>query len=110
MMGASPADLAAAALSEGAVGVGANCGTRLTMTDYIELVRQLRAAAPDALVIVQPNAGTPRLEGADVVYGAEPAEFAAAAPALVAAGANILGGCCGTTPAHIAALAQVVRA
>lgn len=110
MMGASPADMADAALSEGAVGVGANCGTRLTMADYVELVRQLRAAAPDALVIVQPNAGTPRLEGADVVYGAEPAEFAAAAPALVAAGANILGGCCGTTPAHIAALARVVRA
>jgi 5-methyltetrahydrofolate--homocysteine methyltransferase len=110
MMGATPADMAAAALSEGAAGVGANCGTRLTLDDYVELTRQLRAAAPDALVIVQSNAGTPRLEGDIVVYDESPARFAAAAPSLVAAGASILGGCCGTTPAHIAALARAMRA
>lgn len=110
MMGASPADMAAAALEEGAVAVGANCGTRLTLADYVVIARELHSAAPDAIVIVQPNAGTPRLQGADVVYDASADEFAAAARDLVAAGASILGGCCGTTPAHIAALARALRA
>ena len=68
------------------------------------------AAAAGRPVIVQPNAGSPRLVDGQIIYDASAAEFEAAAPRLLAAGARLLGGCCGSTPAHIAALADVLTA
>lgn len=56
-----------------------------------------------------PNAGRPRYHEGRYLYEATPAYFAEQAVAMVAAGANIIGGCCGTTPAHIAALAKAIR-
>ena len=107
-MGVSPTAAAQAALAAGAHIIGANCGNGLA--GMLPIVREMRAAAPGTPILVHANAGLPKnVNGVDV-FPETPAEMAAQVPALVAAGANIIGGCCGTTPAHIAALRQAVAA
>jgi 5-methyltetrahydrofolate--homocysteine methyltransferase len=110
MMGTSAAEAVRRATSAGAEIVGANCGTGLSLDDYVKLAEQLVAAAGNAMVIVQPNAGSPRTENGRTVYDATPEEMAAAATRLLAAGVRIIGGCCGTTPEHLAAMSRAVRA
>jgi len=61
-------------------------------------------------VIVQPNAGSPRHENGRTVYDATPEEMATTTIRLLAAGVRIIGGCCGTTPNHLAAMSRSVRA
>jgi 5-methyltetrahydrofolate--homocysteine methyltransferase len=109
MMGTAPAEAMERALAAGATVVGANCGTDLTLNDYVALAGQLIAAAGDTPVILQPNAGAPRTVGADTVYDATPQQMAETAKRLVAAGVRIVGGCCGTTPEHIAAISISLR-
>lgn len=108
MMGADPAAAVHAALDAGAGVVGANCGTQLSLDDYAKLAAELIAAAKGAPVIVQPNAGSPERDPATglITYGTTPDAFAAAAARYIALGARIVGGCCGTTPAHILASAR----
>jgi 5-methyltetrahydrofolate--homocysteine methyltransferase len=111
MMGTDVAGMVEAALDAGADVVGANCGTRLSLEDYLALLPELVAAARGKPVLVQPNAGSPELApDGSVHYPAGHAEFAAAVPKLLGAGARIVGGCCGTGPAHIAALAAAMGA
>ena len=105
MMGVSPAQAAAALLEAGADVVGANC--EITAEEMPGLVAEFREAT-DAPLVMQPNAGQPHLVGGHTVYQETPERFASFMPALVAAGAGLVGGCCGTTPAHIAALAQAL--
>jgi 5-methyltetrahydrofolate--homocysteine methyltransferase len=104
MMGAEVSVAVEAVLSAGAEVVGANCGTELSLEDYLRLTAELVAVAGKAPVLVQPNAGSPVLEAGRAVYRTGPEAFAAAAPRFVAAGARIVGGCCGSGPAHIAAV------
>jgi 5-methyltetrahydrofolate--homocysteine methyltransferase len=104
MMGTTPAEAMARALAAGADAVGANCGTELSLDDYARLAAELVAAAGPRPVVVQPNAGSPVLDGDRICYRESAADFAAAAPRWRAAGARIVGGCCGSTPQHIAAL------
>ncbi len=107
MMGNSPADLARAAKAGGADAVGANCGTG--PEHYVAVARMLRVSC-DLPLWIKPNAGLPELgRDGQAYFRMGPEEFASYAPKLVAAGANFLGGCCGTTPAHIEALAAVLR-
>ena len=107
MMGVTPAEMAAAMVREGAHIIGANCGHGID--EMIGVVRELKAAAPGTPILVHPNAGMPRnVNGVDV-FPETPEMMAGKVPALLAAGADIVGGCCGTTPAHIAAIAKVVR-
>ena len=105
MMGVDPKRGAAALIEAGADVVGCNCS--LTAEQMVELVAELRAAT-DAPIMVEPNAGQPRLENEQTIYDETPKQFAAAGPAIVAQGANIVGGCCGTTPAHISALVKAI--
>ena len=98
------------ATGAGAEIVGANCGTGLSLDDYVKLAEQLVAAAGQAKVIVQPNAGSPRTENGRTIYNATPEEMAATAIRLLTTGVRIIGGCCGTTPAHLAAMSRAVRA
>lgn len=105
MMGTSASDAVSAMLGAGADIVGSNCGTDLNLDDYILLAGELKTAAGAAPVILQPNAGAPKTTPAGVTYDALPEEMAAAALRLRAAGISIVGGCCGTTPAHLAAMA-----
>ena len=108
MMGTSANEAISAALEAGADIVGANCGTDLSLDDYAALAKDLKAAAGAAPVILQPNAGAPKTTPEGVAYDATPEEMAAAALRLRDAGVSIIGGCCGTTPAHLAAMARAL--
>ncbi len=107
MMGLKPDRAARDAVVAGADIVGANCGNGIT--DMIEITRQMRTSCPGVPILIQPNAGVPVLENGRTVFRESPAYMASCLPALLQAGANIVGGCCGTTPDHIAALAKVLR-
>lgn len=108
MMGLSPEDAAAAALDAGADIVGTNCGNGFA--GMIEVVKAMAPAARGAPIMVQANAGLPtNVDGVDL-YPEGPEAMAALVPALLDAGASIVGGCCGTTPAHIAAIRAAVDA
>ena len=109
MMGTTVAEAMQRAIAAGADIVGTNCGTALSLADYLELTGQMVAAAGKTPVIVQPNAGSPHTENGNTIYLATPEEMAATAKRLLAAGARIIGGCCGTTPAHLAAMSRAVR-
>jgi 5-methyltetrahydrofolate--homocysteine methyltransferase len=109
MMGNTIAECVAAAIDAGADVVGANCGTELSLVAYEQLTAELVAAAGTTPVIVQPNAGSPKLIGGKIHYATTPAAFAAAASRFAAAGARVVGGCCGSTPAHIAAMAALLK-
>jgi 5-methyltetrahydrofolate--homocysteine methyltransferase len=106
MMGSSPADCVDAARQAGASVVGANCGAGLTLEDYVRLAQELVREAGEMPVIVQPNAGLPREVDGRVVYDATPDAVAQIARQLIDAGVRIVGGCCGTTPAHVLAIAR----
>lgn len=105
MMGVDPARAAAELADAGADVIGANCGNGVDR--MIEIATAFRAAS--ALpILIHANAGMPELVDGKTVFRETPAYMAARVPALVAAGATIIGGCCGTTPAHIAALRVAV--
>ncbi|MEO0018784.1 MAG: Bifunctional homocysteine S-methyltransferase/5,10-methylenetetrahydrofolate reductase [Verrucomicrobiota bacterium] len=106
MMGTTVAEAIAAAFDAGAAIAGANCGTDLSLADYLELGHQLVAAAGGRPTILQPNAGAPKPLGDDFHYDATPAEMATLTRQLRAGGITIVGGCCGTSPEHLAAMAR----
>ena len=105
MTGASPQ--AAVALLEGlgADAVGLNCGLGPLQMQAPALEMLRWASIP---VMVKPNAGMPRLQDGTTCYDISPAQFAEAMRPIVQEGARIVGGCCGTTPAHIRALAEML--
>jgi 5-methyltetrahydrofolate--homocysteine methyltransferase len=91
--------------------VGVNCGRDLGMTEVIEVVRRYRDRLGDRLpIFARPNAGTPERVDGQLVYPHTPVKMADRLPELLGAGVNMVGGCCGTTPAHIAAFKRVVDA
>lgn len=92
--------------SLGADAVGLNCSTG--PMEMVSAVEQMREVA-NVPILAKPNAGLPQLEDGVTVYRMMPEEFAGAGAALIRAGASIVGGCCGTTPEHIKALADAVR-
>ncbi len=101
MWGLSAWDAATRLAQLPVAGLGSNCG--LSIDEFPALIKAMRAATQKPL-LAEPNAGMPRLEGDKTVFDQTPEMFSARARDLVAAGATILGGCCGTTPAHIAAM------
>ena len=106
MMGLSPSEAIRAALDAGADIIGTNCGNG--MERMIDIVKEIRAEFPDAFILVQANAGLPVLVDGVSTFPETPEMMAANVPALLEAGANIVGGCCGTTPAHIKAIKEAV--
>lgn len=110
MMGVCVQQAVDAARAAGADIVGANCGTALDLVDYRRLADLLLHAADDTPVILQPNAGSPRQTEAGTSYDATPDDMASLAKDLVASGVAIVGGCCGTTPDHLRAIAAAVNA
>ncbi|MHC4871920.1 MAG: homocysteine S-methyltransferase family protein [Planctomycetota bacterium] len=107
MMGVSPADAAKACLDAGADIVGTNCGNGIER--MIDIVKEMRAAAPDTPILVHANAGLPENKDGVDVFPETPEDMAGQVGALVEAGANIIGGCCGTTPDHISAMKAAVN-
>jgi 5-methyltetrahydrofolate--homocysteine methyltransferase len=108
MMGVKPDRAAKAAVAAGADIVGANCGNGIR--NMIEITRQIRAAVPTTPILVHSNAGPPIMENGKTVFKETPEYMASYVPELIEAGANIIGGCCGTTPDHITAMAKAARA
>jgi 5-methyltetrahydrofolate--homocysteine methyltransferase len=103
MMGLTPTQVVEAFAPLGIAAIGANCGKSLADTDLI--VDELLAAADGLPLWVKPNAGVPRMVGDTVIYDAGPDDLAGHARGYVDRGARIVGGCCGSTPEHIAAIA-----
>ena len=105
MMGVDPAAAVATLKEAGAALVGCNCEiTAEPMTDLVPILAELGGG----LTCAQPNAGQPRLEAGETVYAETPEHFAAIVAGYPALGAGIVGGCCGTPPASIAALAAAL--
>jgi 5-methyltetrahydrofolate--homocysteine methyltransferase len=107
MWGESPAEVAKSLLAAGADVVGMNCGRGPDRA--ITIIREMRAVT-DAPLIAYPNAGLPVTTGDSVTYELGPDEMARDYPALLDAGCNIVGACCGSDPRHIQRIAEVVRA
>ncbi|MGB9604413.1 MAG: homocysteine S-methyltransferase family protein [Bryobacteraceae bacterium] len=105
MMGVTPEQAARGLAEAGAHVVGANCGQGIA--GYVEICRRLRAAI-DRPVWIKANAGLPELVEGKPLYRMTPDEYASFLPALLNAGASFIGGCCGTTPEFIRALAQAL--
>lgn len=103
----TPPDVAAVTLvAAGADAVGANCS--VGARELVPVVRAI-AAAVDVPVCAEPNAGLPTLVAGKTVFKQTPAQFASWAGKLAAAGAAIIGGCCGTTPEHVRAAAAAIK-
>ncbi|OHV77904.1 betaine--homocysteine S-methyltransferase [Ensifer sp. LCM 4579] len=104
MMGLHPKDIHAVAgdIGDGPVAVGANCG--VGASDILSSLLDMTAANPDATVVVKGNCGIPEFRGSDIHYSGTPPLMADYARLAVDAGARIIGGCCGTSCAHLAAM------
>ena len=105
MMGVSPEAAVKALKDAGADLVGCNC--EISAEPMAELV-PIMAELAGGVTYAQPNAGQPRLEAGETVYAETPEHFAAVVATYPALGAGIVGGCCGTPPASIAALAAAL--
>jgi 5-methyltetrahydrofolate--homocysteine methyltransferase len=105
MMGVKPEQAAEELTAAGADVVGANCGAGIE--NMIEIVRLMKPVT-SLPIWAKANAGLPELINGQTVFKQSPADFAAAGPQLVSAGASIVGGCCGTTPEHIRALKEAL--
>lgn len=107
MTGVSPAEMAKALKGAGASIIGANCGNGFgQMIDVVRDIRKVDSATP---LLVQANAGLPVVENGKLVYNETPEMVALKARTLMECGANIIGGCCGTTPSHIRAIVKELK-
>lgn len=105
VMGVDPDQAVKASLEAGADVIGANCGEG--MEQMIALVREIRRSF-DSYILIHANAGMPQLIEGETVYNETPERMAELVPEILDAGVNIIGGCCGTTPEHISAMARVI--
>jgi len=105
--GHSPETFARHAERQGVAALGVNCGRDIDMDDIIEILRRYRAET-DLPLFARPNAGTPTKQGEQWIYPHTPESMAARLPELLDAGVSMIGGCCGTTPEHIAAFRAVI--
>jgi 5-methyltetrahydrofolate--homocysteine methyltransferase len=95
----------------GIAALGVNCGKDIGLTQVVEIVRQYRQRVGYRLpLFVRPNAGTPRHAGDELIYPLTPEMLADGVSELLETGVSMIGGCCGTTPAHIAAIRPIVDA
>lgn len=106
VMGDTASDCARALQQAGASVVGANCGS-IDPVEMAEIVAMMGAAVA-APIIAQPNAGKARLVDRQAVYDMSPSEFAGGVERCVRSGARLVGGCCGTSPAHIRAMVELL--
>lgn len=106
LMGTAPEQAVEELVAAGVDVVGANCGQGIA--GYVDICRRLRSAT-DRPIWIKANAGIPEMVDGQPVYKTMPEEFASYGPALVEAGADFVGGCCGTSPEFITALRKEIR-
>lgn len=107
MMGITPAQMVSALTIAGAHIIGANCGNGIE--NMIGIVKEIRSVDTNIPVLIHANAGAPVYSEGKTIFPETPDQMAGYLDLLVAAGANIIGGCCGTTPDHIRKIAQFVK-
>lgn len=107
MMGVSPAEMTQTLIEAGASVVGANCGNGIA--GMIDIVKEIRAVNASVPVLIHANAGIPVYDDGKTLFPESPSYMAGMVHELIEAGANIVGGCCGTTPEHIAQINKVVK-
>jgi 5-methyltetrahydrofolate--homocysteine methyltransferase len=107
--GHAPEWFARRARGYGIAALGVNCGRDMGMDEIIDVVQRYRRHT-DLPLFARPNAGTPAQAGGRWIYPHSPASMAARLPELLEAEVTLVGGCCGTTPAHIAAFRPIVEA
>jgi 5-methyltetrahydrofolate--homocysteine methyltransferase len=108
MMGVSPEQAVAALAALGVDAIGGNCGNG--PDELLPVVARMHAVAPDVTLVAKSNAGIPELVDLKAVYRADPPTMAQAALEFRAAGARIIGACCGSTPAHLKAMSEALAA
>lgn len=106
--GHTPETFARHAARHGVAALGVNCGRDVALSDVIAIVRRYRQAT-DLPLFARPNAGMPQEVAGHLTYPLTPALMAERLPELLEAGAVMVGGCCGTTPAHIAAFRAAIE-
>jgi len=106
MMGVKPAQMAETLANAGVNIFGTNCGNGFE--GMIEIVKEIRTINSELPILVHANAGLPIEEDGKIIYPDSPEQMAELTPLLIKAGANIIGGCCGTSPEHIKALRTVL--
>jgi 5-methyltetrahydrofolate--homocysteine methyltransferase len=107
LMGNRPLESMQNLAREGATAVGSNC--TLDCDEMAEMIESLGDASLSAHLMVKPNAGQPRIEGESTVYDADPENFLKAIRKMIALGAGLVGGCCGTSPLFIRKLAGALK-
>lgn len=107
MMGVSPTEMLQAVKEAGVSVIGTNCGNGFEQ--MIHIVEEFRKVDTEIPILVHANAGKPSYDDGKTVFPETPDMMAAHVDALVAAGANIIGGCCGSTPEHIQAIVSKIR-
>jgi 5,10-methylenetetrahydrofolate reductase len=106
LLGDDPGKVACRIAEFGATVIGINCSGG--PNQLLRILRQMRQAVPDGKFSVMPNAGWPEQAGGRIKYPANPEYFGEYALSFWEAGASVIGGCCGTTPRHIAVMAQAI--
>jgi methionine synthase I (cobalamin-dependent) len=107
MMGITPEQAVKTLHGLGAAAVGGNCGNG--PDELLAVIQKMRAVAPDVLLVSKSNAGIPELIKGRTVYRADPPTMGRYAEAVHAAGARIIGGCCGNTPEHMQAMSAALH-
>ena len=108
MMGVTPAEMVSEIVEAGATIIGANCGNG--MENMIGIANEIRKINADIPLLIHANAGMPIYKDGETHYLETPEQMAGFVEFLINAGANIIGGCCGTTPEHIRLIAKIVKA
>lgn len=107
MMGTSPVQALDAMMDMDLIAYGGNCGNG--PEEIKGVIKAMHEHAPDALLVAKSNAGLPRVKGGDIIYDGTPEVMADYALRIYELGARVIGACCGSTPAHIAAMGQALE-
>lgn len=107
MMGISPSEMTETLVEAGASVIGANCGNG--MADMIGIVKEIRLVNPTIPILIHANAGMPHYCDGETTFPETPSDMAGRVMEIIDAGANIIGGCCGTTPDHISEVCRIVK-
>jgi 5-methyltetrahydrofolate--homocysteine methyltransferase len=107
MMGISPSEMTETLVDAGAAVIGANCGNGIV--DMIGIVKEIRLVNSTIPILIHANAGLPHYCDGETTFPETPDDMAGRVKEIAEAGANIIGGCCGTTPGHICKVSEVVK-